>query len=143
MQVLSIVPDGSQSYHLSNFDKQNPNNFSFTMNMKMNVSVVNNNYYHLKVNNIALTTYIRANMSAINSQTPSPAGAILQADDSKRVFVNNGNLQQPIGSGAFGAINFPRGQNITFSMNLLVSYSPNKALGAINDPGNSHFYFSI
>ena len=57
MQVLSINPNGNNSYQLTNFDKNNPNNFRFTMNMVMNVSVFNTNPYHLKVDRIDLTVH--------------------------------------------------------------------------------------
>jgi hypothetical protein len=58
MNVLSINPAGNNSYQLTNFDIANPNNFKFTMNMVMVISVINTNMYYLKVDGIDLAVRI-------------------------------------------------------------------------------------
>lgn len=54
-QVLSIDRLGNNSYSLTNFDANNPNSFKFSMDMVMNISVLNSNWYHLKVDQITFT----------------------------------------------------------------------------------------
>ncbi|KAJ3253831.1 hypothetical protein HK103_007692 [Boothiomyces macroporosus] len=109
-------------------------NFSFQLDMVMNISVTNSNMYHLKVDAIDLNAFILANATEINSQDPSPAESLLGATAPTRIYVNNSNMQQKIGNGTFGSILFPPGKTTTFLMNFTVFYSPNQQLGATNDP---------
>lgn len=131
-QVLSINPVSANSYQLSNFDKTNPNSFKFTMSMVMNVSVVNTNAYHLKIDKMDLTTFVNANGTAINNANPSPAAALFGIQGN-RVYVTSSNYQNQIGTGSFGSIIFPSNVNTTFTMNLNINYTPGP-LGALNDP---------
>ena len=54
LQVLSIYSSPGDSLKLSNVNPGNPDDFSFTMNMVMNLSVVNSIYDNLKVDNIIM-----------------------------------------------------------------------------------------
>ncbi|KAJ3270757.1 hypothetical protein HDV01_007449 [Terramyces sp. JEL0728] len=130
---IQLVP--GNSFKLSPVTNVNGQiNFSFQLDMIMNISVSNSNMYHLKVDAIDLNAFIMANATEINSQNPSPAESLLGATAPTRIFVNNANMQQKIGNGTFGSIIFPPGKTTTFMMNFTVFYSPNQALGATNDP---------
>ncbi|KAI8898824.1 hypothetical protein BC833DRAFT_657510 [Globomyces pollinis-pini] len=136
-KVMSInVPPGSSSYRLTPIDRNNLEKLTFTfgLDMIMNVSVKNINYYPLKIESLDLTTYVQANASQINKARPSPAEMILGTHNPNPIKVSNDNYQQPIGSGKFGVINMPPGQNISFTMNFTVNYTPDAKLGIMNDP---------
>ena len=125
---------GQKSYALSNYDPAAPDNFSFTMNMTMTVSVVNTNWYHLKVDEIKIKAFVLANGTAINKDVPSPAQALLSNSAVKREWVTNSNYISQIATGHFGAMTFPPSENIIFDIPLLISYTPSKAYGLVNDP---------
>lgn len=133
MQVLSVDPVDKNSYELTNFDNANPNNFRFSMNMILNVSVINTNMYHLKVDKIDVATFVHANGTAINNENPSPATALFGISPTSRVYVTSSNFQSQIGTGSYGTIIFPPNKNVTFSIQLKINYSPGP-LGALNDP---------
>ena len=133
MHFVGLVPNGAKAYQLSNYDPSNPENFKFTMNMTMTVSVINTNWYHLKVDTIDVKAYILANGTAINEQVPSPAQAILSSS-AQRVWVTSKNYKSQIATGRHGSMIFPPSKKITFEVPLLIQYSPNKELGLVNDP---------
>ena len=66
-KVLGFIDDtkGGIKYNLEDFDKTKPETLHFTMNMVMNISVVNSNYYTLKVNKINLKVNFRSNIRRI------------------------------------------------------------------------------
>lgn len=125
---------GQKSYALSNYDPAAPDNFSFTMNMTMTVSVINTNWYHLKVDEIKIKAFVLANGTAINKDVPSPAQALLSNSAVKREWVTNSNYISQIATGHFGAMAFPPSENIIFDIPLLISYTPSKSYGLVNDP---------
>ena len=133
MHFVSLVPNGEKAYQLSNYDPSNPENFKFTMNMTMTISVVNTNWYHLKVDTIDVKAYILANGTLINEQVPSPAQAILSSS-AHRIWVTSKNYQSQIATGRHGPIIFPPHENIKLYIPILIQYSPNKELGLVNDP---------
>ena len=58
-KVMTINPaQGNNTFKLSDFQANNPDSFSFTMKMDMALTVVNTNYYHLKVESIKLKVFL-------------------------------------------------------------------------------------
>jgi hypothetical protein len=102
----------------------------------MNISVRNFNSYQLKIEAIDLSAFVMANASQINQVLPFPSEQLFARIEPNRKKVDDSNRKQKIGTGARKEpITFPpNGQEIQFTMNFKVEYSPNKQLGALNDP---------
>lgn len=133
MHFVALVPNSQKSFQLSNYDPSNPENFSFTMSMTMTVSVINTNWYHLKLDEISVKAFILANGTTINNQIPSPAQALLSSS-TKRIWVTSANYKSLIATGKHGTMTFPPSRNVTFDIPLVIQYSPSKDLGLVNDP---------
>lgn len=133
MKFEGIDLKSSNSYKLSNFDKANPNNFSFSMDMVMNVAVQNTNWYHIKVDSIDLQAFLMANGTLINEAIPSPAHALLTSSE-PRVWVTSENFKSLIATGKHGPITFPQGVTVKFNIPLRIQYTPSPTLGLVNDP---------
>ncbi|KAJ3253832.1 hypothetical protein HK103_007693 [Boothiomyces macroporosus] len=115
----------------------NANNldFRFSLDMILDVVVLNHNLYHLKVDSIDLTAYIWANASEINNAGVLPTQEVFGKVNKTRITVDSSNRQQEIGHGIYSQQQtFLPGVNSTFHIPLRVEYSPNPEYGALNDP---------
>ncbi|KAJ3312682.1 hypothetical protein HDV04_002826 [Boothiomyces sp. JEL0838] len=115
----------------------NANNldFKFSLDMILDVVVLNHNLYHLKVDSIDLTAYIWANASEINNAGVLPTQEVFGKVNKTRITVDSSNRQQEIGHGIYSQQQtFLPGVNSTFHIPLRVEYSPNPEYGALNDP---------
>lgn len=141
MKVLSInLSDSTRSFRLLGLTPGNTKNFTVQLDMYMNVSVLNPNYYRLKIENLDLKTYISANVSDIN--TVPYASQWVAGEDPQRVFKTS-DQEVLIGTGTKkAALDFQPGMNQTFLMNLTVIYRPDPKYELHNDVVFNEFYKS-
>ncbi|KAJ3320553.1 hypothetical protein HDV06_005176 [Boothiomyces sp. JEL0866] len=115
--------------------KANNLDFKFSLDMILDVVVLNHNLYHLKVENIDLTAYIWANASEINNAGVLPTQEVFGKVNATRIIVDSSNRQQEIGRGVYPQeLIFQPGVNFTFQIPMRVEYSPSPVFGALNDP---------
>jgi hypothetical protein len=134
VQSINVAPGNSFSLTPVDLTKEDLD-FRFELAMNMNISVRNNNMYHLKIEAIDLTAFVMANASQLNAVVPFPAETLFSRVLDTRVRITEQNRKQRIGTGnRKEPIVFPPGQEIFFQMQFLVSYSPNKEFKAVNDP---------
>ncbi|KAJ3320551.1 hypothetical protein HDV06_005174 [Boothiomyces sp. JEL0866] len=139
IKVLSINPKSNNSFTVTPFNPNSPTfDFNFTLNMVMNISVVNSNRYHFKLEEIDMTAYVVANASQIDAIVPYTAETVFGKiiPDGQRVKVTGSNNQVKVGFGSKkGPLIFPPGQNITFQMDFTAQYiAPTDYTAALNDP---------
>ena len=136
-EVLDIkVPPGN-SFTLTPVNLASEDlDFKFTLQMNMNISVINSNRYQMTIQSLKVSAFIMANISELNSQTPSSAERLFGKVVANRLKVDESNNKQLIGRGSRNTpLVFLPGKPFLFSMDFLVAYSPNKKFGnAVNDP---------
>ncbi|KAJ3312680.1 hypothetical protein HDV04_002824 [Boothiomyces sp. JEL0838] len=139
IKVLKIDPKSNTSFTVTPYDPNSSTfNFNFTLNMVMNISVVNSNSYHFKVEEIDMTAYVMANASQINSIIPYTTETVFNKvlNESQRVKVSSSNNKIKVGYGSYKKpLIFPPHQNITFQMDFTAEYvAPTNMIDALNDP---------
>ncbi len=84
----------------------------------------------MKVDEITLDAYIDANIPEINKEpgARSAVGGPLP----RRVFAAKDALVK-LGSGRKGSVTFPQARNVSFQMNLTVTYKPNPSYDLADD----------
>jgi hypothetical protein len=129
MRVMSInLSDGVRSFTISGGADRS--SFQVQLDMWMEITVLNTNKYYMKVDEITLDTYIDANIPEINKEpgARSAVGGPLP----RRVFAAKDALVK-MGSGRKGSVTFPQARNVSFQMNLTVTYKPNPSYDLADD----------
>lgn len=124
MKVTSLtLANGVNSFKFFGPYDGKVNNFTVQLDMIMTVQVSNTNYYHMKVDSIEVEAFISANISEIN-KGPG-AGIIVPGETARRVFRQSDSTVK-IGKATHGPVSFPSKQNVVFTMNFTVIYTPDQ-----------------
>ncbi|KAJ1552455.1 hypothetical protein HK405_011264 [Cladochytrium tenue] len=140
IQVLAIEMNHIQGGFVFAMDPNYPNNLNkmtISVNLAMNVSVMNPNLYDMNVELIDLSAYLMVNQSALSKAEsvaalglssvvgPAPTGAPSDYTPSYTPKIGFSNASNLI---------FPSKQNVTFGMTFTLQYSPDPEVGLIKDP---------
>ncbi|KAJ3270758.1 hypothetical protein HDV01_007450 [Terramyces sp. JEL0728] len=139
IKVLNIDPKSNTSFTVTPYDSNSPTfNFNFTLDMVMNISVLNTNKYHFKLESIDMTAYVMANASQINADGTLITETVFNKliPTGQRVKVDSSNNKVKVGYGKKnGPLTFPAGKNVTFTMDFKATYTaPTNIVDALNDP---------
>lgn len=130
MKVLNItLLDDINSFRITGLN-EGFKNINVVIEMQMLISVVNYNRYYLKVEEINMDAFIMANITELNKG--GSAVSVVGGSGPRRIFTD-GDTQVLIGHGEKGAQIFPSQRNVTFLMDLTVSYTPDSTVQLKDD----------
>ncbi|KAJ3411892.1 hypothetical protein HDV05_001527 [Chytridiales sp. JEL 0842] len=134
---LNEIDGGAFQFDLPESAKGNLNQMTITLNLKMNVSLFNNNLYALKLETLDLKAYMICNKTEIKANRnprslniekligPAPVGR----DPS---YVPS--FTPLIGTSKKGNLFFPPKSNTTFEMIFEFKFTPDPMVGLLDDP---------